>query len=59
MKILQVVHQFLPKYVGGVEIYVKNTSNELVKSGNDVLIFSGKGDVLCQPGWYADEQSVL
>ena len=49
MKILQVVHQFLPKHIGGIEIYVKNISNELAKLGNDVLIFSGEGDVLWKP----------
>ena len=49
MKILQVEHQFLPKHIGGTELYVKNISSELVKSGNEVMIFSGEGEVLYHP----------
>jgi len=44
-----VLHQFLPKNTGGVELYTKNLSRILVQSGNDVLIFSGEGDVIWVP----------
>jgi glycosyltransferase involved in cell wall biosynthesis len=39
----------LPKHVGGIEIYVKSLSERLLQYGNDVLIFSGNGDVLWNP----------
>ncbi len=44
MKVLQVVHQFLPEYVGGTEIYVDTLSRGLVHRGHDVRIFSGSSD---------------
>jgi glycosyltransferase involved in cell wall biosynthesis len=46
MKFIQVIHQFLPDYVGGIELFVKNVSTSLVNAGHDVLIFSGDGDVV-------------
>ena len=49
MKILQVIHQFLPDHIGGIELYLKNTSLRLVKAGHEVLIFSGVGDVFRNP----------
>lgn len=49
MKILQVLHQFLPDHLGGVEIYARNLSNELVCSGENVWVFSAPGHVLWDP----------
>ena len=49
MKILQVLHQFLPEHLGGIEIYTKNLSKRLSRLGNDILVFSGQGDVLWSP----------
>ncbi len=41
MKILHVVHQFLPEYVGGTEIYVADLCRRLQRRGHEVAIFSG------------------
>lgn len=41
MKILQVVHQFLPKYVGGTELYAANLSLSLQTLGHRVAVFAG------------------
>lgn len=49
MKILQVLHQFLPNHLGGIEIYVKNLSNELVHLGKKVWVFSAPGHILWDP----------
>jgi glycosyltransferase involved in cell wall biosynthesis len=49
MKILQVLHQFLPEHLGGIEIYVRNLSTELLRSGENLLIMSAPGHVLWSP----------
>jgi len=49
MRILQVLHQFLPRHVGGVEIYVKNLSRRLVELGHEVVLFTGDGNILWNP----------
>lgn len=49
MKILQVLHQFLPDHIGGIEIYTKNLSKRLSRLENDILVFTGQGDVLWCP----------
>ena len=49
MKILQVLHQFLPNHIGGIELYVRNISRQLIYQGNEVLVFCGEGDVLRDP----------
>ncbi len=49
MKILQVLHQFLPVNAGGVENYVNSLSRELVRSGNEVWILCGPGHVVWDP----------
>ena len=49
MKILQVLHQFLPDHLGGIEIYVRNLSCELVRSGENVWVISAPGHVLWDP----------
>jgi len=49
MKILQVLHQFLPDHIGGIEIYTKNLSKRLSRLGNNILVLSGQGDVLWSP----------
>lgn len=41
MKILNALHDFLPKYVAGSEIYCYNLSRELLKRGHDVYVFAG------------------
>ncbi len=41
MKLLQVVHQFLPEYVGGTEVYVDALSRHLALHGHEVRIFAG------------------
>ena len=49
MKILQVLHQFLPDHLGGIEIYVRNLSSELVRSRENVWVFSAPGHILWDP----------
>jgi len=49
MRILYVLHQFLPAHVGGIEIYVKALSERLLQAGNEVFIFCADGDVIHQP----------
>jgi len=39
VRILQVVHQFPPKRVGGTEIYTQNLSCALAKRGHEVIVF--------------------
>ena len=39
MKILQVVHQFLPTWVGGVEVYTHNLAESLIGRGHQVTVF--------------------
>jgi len=39
VRILQVVHQFPPKRVGGTEIYTQNLSCALAKGGHEVIVF--------------------
>lgn len=41
MKILQVVHQFLPKYVGGTEVYAADLSRRLRARGHQVALLAG------------------
>jgi glycosyltransferase involved in cell wall biosynthesis len=41
MRILQVIHQFPPRKIGGTEIYVRDLSLALRALGNEVVVFSG------------------
>ena len=41
MKLLHVVHQYLPKYVGGTEIYVSLIAEGLAERGHQVVVFCG------------------
>lgn len=41
MRILNIIHDFLPDHQGGVEKYVFNLSRQLTSLGNDLLIFCG------------------
>ncbi|MBM2825994.1 MAG: putative Glycosyl transferase, group 1 [Dehalococcoidia bacterium] len=41
MKIIQVVHQYLPKYVGGTEIYVNLLAKGLTERGHELVVFCG------------------
>ncbi|MBI4496600.1 MAG: glycosyltransferase family 4 protein [Chloroflexi bacterium] len=41
MNILQVVHQFLPRYVGGTEVYTANLALGLRNQGHAVSVFAG------------------
>ena len=50
MRILQVVHQFLPQYTGGTELYVADLSRRLRERGHDVALFVG-GDVSGHVSW--------
>lgn len=50
MRVLQVVHQFLPKYVGGVEVYVAGLSRGLRDRGHQVALFTG-GDEAGESRW--------
>ena len=43
MRILHVVHQFLPEYVGGTEVYVADLASRLRQRGHDVALFTGSG----------------
>ncbi len=57
MKILQVVHDFLPKCVGGTEIYTYSLCKELSKCNNVHLFFSDSGiDIgeFIKRGYYDD-----
>ena len=40
MKILIVVHSFLPRHVGGTEIHTDQLARRLAETGNDVAIFT-------------------
>lgn len=40
MKILQVIHGYPPEYNAGSENYTKTITEELLKRGNEVFIFS-------------------
>ncbi|MCK4666516.1 glycosyltransferase [Candidatus Dependentiae bacterium] len=44
MKILEVVHNFLPYNLGGTEIYTFNISKEFQRLGNDVHVFTHYSD---------------
>lgn len=50
MNILHVVHQFLPKYVGGTELYAANLAIGLRDHGHSVAIFAGD-DAAGQRTW--------
>jgi len=39
MKILQIIHDFLPRHRAGSELYTYKLSKELVKKGHDVTLF--------------------
>lgn len=45
MRILQVVHQFPPRRVGGTEIYTENLARELGRRGHDVLVFYAEENI--------------
>jgi glycosyltransferase involved in cell wall biosynthesis len=42
MRVLQVVHQFLPRHLAGSEIYTYSLSRELQKQGHDVWVLHGE-----------------
>ena len=39
MKILLVVHTFLPKYIGGTEVCVFELAKEFIRKGHKVVVF--------------------
>jgi len=41
MRLLHVVHQFLPKYVGGAEVYVAGLARRQREHGHEVALFAG------------------
>lgn len=44
MRILQVIHQFLPEYTGGTEQYTADLARRLRDRGHEVAIFTGGSD---------------
>ncbi|MCX6021413.1 MAG: glycosyltransferase family 4 protein [Chloroflexi bacterium] len=50
MRILQVVHQFLPRYIGGTEHYTARAAAGLVRRGHDCMVFAG-GDQAGDTEW--------
>lgn len=40
MKILQIVHQYKPQHVGGVELYTESLTHHLCRSGHEVAVFT-------------------
>lgn len=42
MKICLVVHQFLPRFVSGTELYVFRLAKELVARGHEAVVFTGE-----------------
>ena len=40
LKVLFVVHQFLPKHIAGTELYTRNLAVELAKRGHGVAVFT-------------------
>ena len=39
MRILQLVHQYVPEFTGGTELYTQQLSQELIKRGHEVAVF--------------------
>ena len=39
MKILQLIHQFLPEFTGGTELYTQQLSHQLIKKGHTIGVF--------------------
>ena len=58
MRVLQVVHQFLPKYVGGTEVYVADLSRRLRERGHHIALFAG-ADLAGQSSWEGMELSTV
>ena len=50
MKVLHVLHQFLPDYVGGTEVYVADLSRGLARRGHQLALFTG-GDTETRGEW--------
>jgi len=50
MRVLQVVHQFLPDYVGGTELYVAQLCRWLTAQGHQVALLTG-GDMAGDTVW--------
>ncbi len=50
MKVLHVLHQFLPDYVGGTEVYVADLSRGLTRRGHQLALFTG-GDTETRGEW--------
>ncbi len=44
MRILQVIHQFLPEYTGGTEQYTADLARRLRERGHEVAVFTGGSD---------------
>lgn len=44
MKIVVVLHQFLPRYTTGTELYVYELARVLEKMGHEVVLFTGEDD---------------
>lgn len=45
MRILHLVHQYLPEYVGGVELYTQSLASGLASSGHDSAVFYRRSHV--------------
>lgn len=50
MRVLQAVHQFLPGYVGGTELYTAQLCHWLQAQGHDVAVLAG-GDAAGEATW--------
>lgn len=50
LRVLQVVHQFLPRYVGGTEQYTARVAQGLLERGHAVTVFAG-GDAHAAGEW--------
>jgi glycosyltransferase involved in cell wall biosynthesis len=50
MRVLQVIHQFLPKYLGGTEVYAADLTRRLLSHGHDAALFTG-GDTAGPTEW--------
>jgi len=45
MKVLTVVHDFLPEHVGGTEVHAAQLAHELQRRGHDVLVLTSERDL--------------
>ncbi len=52
MRILHVVHQYPPDFVGGTELYTQQLAAQLATRGHDVSVFFRRdGEETCLEGW--------